>query len=95
MNIENLHLLKDFSKRHARAEKPLQRWRQTAAEADWKSFADVRVAFPSTDMVKPHRLIFDIKGNDYRLIVRAFFVAGTLVIEGVYTHAEYDRLNLR
>lgn len=46
-------------------------------------------------MVKPHTLIFNIGGNNFRLIVKAYFADDALVITGVYTHAEYDRLNFR
>lgn len=95
MNIRNIQLVADFAKTHAKAAKPLKRWQDVAAIAQWKSFADVRAEFPSVDMVKPHRLIFNIGGNNYRLIVAAYFADGELMITGVYTHADYDKLNFR
>ncbi len=95
MNLANVALLEDFAKRHAKSAAPLARWKLAASAATWKSFAEVRAAFPSVDMVKPHTLIFNIGGNHYRLVVKATFSEGLLKIEGVYTHAEYDKLNLR
>lgn len=93
MLIHNGHLLEAFAKRHAGAQAPLKRWRIAATAAKWENFREVRKAFPSADMVKPHTLIFDIGGNNHRLVVKAVFTEGLLIITGVYTHAEYDKLD--
>lgn len=95
MLILNRHLLAAFARRHADAKAPLARWERAATAARWNSFAEVRLAFPSADMVAGHKLIFNIGGNKYRLVVQAVFIEGQLIITGVHTHAEYDKLNLR
>lgn len=95
MRIVNAEIIEHFAAKHARAAKPLTRWKISAGAAQWQTFADVRKQFPATDMVKPHTLIFNIGGNNFRLVVKAFFDDGDLVILGVHTHAEYDKLNLR
>lgn len=94
MLVLNQILLVEFSKRHNQATKPLARWLSVAESQNWTSYAEVKATLAATDMVKPNRLIFDIKGNDYRLVVKAYFADGKLLIEGVHTHAEYSKLRL-
>lgn len=94
MVVFNRILLTEFAKRHNQAAKPLARWLGIAESQNWTSYAEVKAALASTDMVAPNRLIFDIKGNSYRLVVKAYFADGKLVVEGVHTHAEYSKLRL-
>lgn len=92
--VENQIVLREFAKRHNQAAKPLTRWLAVAEAQNWKTYEQVKATLPATDMIKPNRLIFDIKGNDYRLLVKAYFAAGKLVVESVHTHAEYSKLRL-
>lgn len=79
---------------HADAQTPLRLWYRIADRADWSGFADVRRDFQSVDAVGD-RLIFNIGGNKYRLIVRVGYPARDLYVRWIGTHAEYDRLNRR
>jgi mRNA interferase HigB len=77
---------------------PLRRWWHRAQAANWANLADVRRDFPSMDLVKGRNgdlLVFNIGGNDYRLICRIEFGQTPLFILFVGTHAEYDRLNVK
>ena len=76
---------------HADAETPLRLWYRTATRADWQRFGDVRRDFASVDQVGD-RLIFNVGGNKYRLIVRVAYPEGDLFVGWIGTHAEYDRL---
>lgn len=76
---------------HADAEAPLRLWYRIAVRADWGGFADVRRDFSSADLVRD-RLIFNVGGSKYRLIVRADFAQRDLYVRWIGTHAEYDRL---
>lgn len=90
--------LREFWTIHPQAERPLRRWWKTATLADWKSLADVRRDYPVTDLVKGRKgdlLVFNIGGNDFRLICRVEFGEAPLFVLFVGTHAEYDRLNVK
>jgi mRNA interferase HigB len=76
---------------HADTENPLRLWYRAADRADWGSFAEVRTDFASVDQVGD-RLIFDIGGNKYRLIVAVDYRYRQLFVRWIGTHAEYDRL---
>lgn len=76
---------------HADAEHPLREWFRFAERADWSSFADLRRDYPSADQVGD-KVIFNIKGNRYRLIVQVNYAYRIVLVKWVGTHAEYDRL---
>ena len=68
----------------------LQVWFDTAVEAEWRNLEDVRKTFPSADMVGD-LAIFNIRGNNYRLIARMVFQYKRIYIKEFLTHAEYDK----
>ncbi|MBI1790284.1 MAG: type II toxin-antitoxin system HigB family toxin [Acidobacteria bacterium] len=81
-----------FAKKHAGARKPLQRSLTVARKAEWPHFPAVKQTFPATDLGKRSgRLIFDIGGNNYRLIASVDFREQILAIERVLTHEEYSQ----
>lgn len=80
---------RQFYKKHRLAEAPLKQWRTVVLAADWKTFPDVRETFNTADWVDG-KIVFDIKGNDYRLVAIANFKNGKLYIRHVMTHQEYD-----
>jgi len=82
--------LKEAARRHADLEAPLDTWYRTAKKAQWKSLADVRKTYPHADVVGTCT-VFNIKGNDYRLIVKIEYAFDLIFIHTVLTHAEYNR----
>lgn len=70
---------------------PLQVWLETAKSAGWKSLDDIRKTFPSADMIGKNLAIFNIKGGNYRLIVRMEFAGQRIYIKEFLTHKEYNR----
>ncbi len=93
MRIISRKPLKDFWIRHADAEPPLRAWFHEAKVAAWNSFADIKRHFPSADVLPGHRVVFNIKGNSYRLVVKIHYNTGVIYIRFVGTHAAYDRIN--
>ena len=88
--------LRTFWERHPPAAGPLRSWFSLVSAASWRSPADVKTMFGATvDFVADNRLIFDIGGNKYRLIVRVSYEYGQVLIKFVGTHAEYDRIDAR
>jgi mRNA interferase HigB len=90
MQVVHWGRARSFFRLHKQAEKPLKDWRVAVQTAKWRSFADVRKTFNSADWVDD-KIVFDIKGNDYRLIAVAQFENDRLYIRNVLTHSEYDK----
>jgi mRNA interferase HigB len=95
MHVISKKKLREFWEQYPDAEEPLRAWYRIVEAASWGSFADVRAVFPSADVVghreEGHRVVFNIGGNKFRLVVIAFFEYGRVYIRHVLTHADYDR----
>jgi len=86
--------LREFWQRHPQAEGPLRAWYAHAARATWKGPAAVKAAFGgNVDFIGDSRLIFDIGGNRYRLVVRVSYPYQRILIKFIGSHAAYDRIN--
>lgn len=94
MNVIALKALRDFWGKHPQAEGPLKAWYALVSKADWSGPADIRSQFNSADFVTDNRVIFDIGGNKYRLIVRVAYLHKRVLIKFVGTHKEYDKIRL-
>ena len=70
----------------------MEDWYETAQRAEWKSLNDIRAVFNSVDFVGNDRYVFNIKGNDNRLVVVIRFFKGRVFIRFIGTHAEYDKI---
>jgi mRNA interferase HigB len=94
MQVIARRTLKQFWQRHQRAEGPLRAWFAVVSRARWTGPADVKRQFGATvDFIGDNRLIFDLGGNKYRLVVRVSYKFGRVLIKFVGTHAEYDRID--
>ena len=95
MRIISHRKLRDFyeSKGREASKIALERWYQIAEEAEWKNFSDIRVDFPNADYVGNQHYVFNIKGNNYRLIVVIKFTINRIFIRFVGTHKEYDKID--
>jgi mRNA interferase HigB len=91
MRILGLLLLDDFKKAHADSRGPLEAWRREVEEATWLTSQDIKQRYRSADFLADNRVIFNIKGNSYRLVVKVRYQNGMVVVEWVGTHAEYNR----
>lgn len=95
MRIIALATLREFWKLHADAETPLRSWYAEASRAGWRSPADVKAAYRNASLIANNRIVFNIKGNDYRLVVAVHYNRGMMFIRFVGTHREYDRIDAR
>jgi mRNA interferase HigB len=68
-------------------------WLDLAGRARWRNPEDVKAAYPKASILKASRVIFNIKGNDYRLVAALQYRAGVLAIRFFGTHAEYDEID--
>ncbi len=70
-------------------------WYREVQQADWDSPARVKARFPKASLVGDSRVVFNIKGNEYRLVVRVNYRYRVVYIRFVGTHSEYDRIDVR
>jgi len=81
-----------FYTRHADAETALEEWYEKTEEAEWNNFSDLKRTFHSADYIGEKRVVFNIKGNDYRLVGIVLFRIKMVDIRFIGTHPEYDRM---
>ena len=85
--------LRDFWEKHADCEEQLKSWYRETEKSNWLSINELKNAYPSASILKDNRIVFNIKGNDYRLIVKFNFEYQLAWIRFIGTHAEYDKIN--
>lgn len=85
--------LREFWDKHADAEQYLKTWFETAKNANWRSPNDIKASYANASILKESRVVFNIKGNTYRLVVKFNFERQWAFIRFVGTHAEYDKIN--
>ena len=73
----------------------LERWYQRVSQAKWRNFTDIRMDYPNADYVGNQHYVFNIKGNNYRVVVVIMFTPGLVYIRWVGTHQEYDKIDCR
>jgi mRNA interferase HigB len=95
MHVISRTKLIEFWEKHPDSEVPLRLWFKKVRQANWSGLNDLKSEFPTADYVGDNRVVFDIKGNKYRVIVLIFFDGGKAFIRFVGTHAQYDRINAR
>lgn len=92
MRIFTEKTLREFIATHPTSRTALQEWVKNVRQAHWTCFADIRQTFNSVDAVGNQHYVFNIHGNDFRLVVVVKFVMGAVYIRFIGTHAEYDRI---
>ncbi len=85
--------MRDFWQSHADCEQQLKSWFREAIKAEWKNPNDIKEEYPSASILNNNRVVFNIKGNNYRLIVKISYEYEMVWIRFVGTHNEYDKIN--
>lgn len=85
--------LREFWEKHADSEQYLKTWYETARSSNWKSPNDIKKTYINASVLKDSRVVFNIKGNSYRLIVRFNYLRQWAFIRFVGTHAEYEKID--
>ena len=89
MHVISLKILREFWRKHPEAEQPLRHWHSVAEHSRFADFAHLRESFGSADYVAPYT-VFDVGGNNYRVVVIVRYREGKLFVRWVMTHREYD-----
>jgi len=92
MRIVTYKRILEFSIKHADSENPLNFWYHTVTANKWENINDLRQDFNTVNYVGNHRFVFNIKGNNYRLVTIISFNAKKVYIRFIGTHPEYDKI---
>ena len=93
MRVIAVSTLRAFWEKHPDAEQPLLAWYEEVLAANWQSPADIKALYRSASILKNRRVVFNIKGNDYRLVVAIAYRLQAVYVKFVGTHAEYDAID--
>ena len=93
MRIISKKALIDYWTRIPAAKSELEAWHTEAKAADWMSPVDVKAKYGSASILKGGRVVFNICGNRYRLVVKINYTYRTIYIRFLGTHQEYDKIN--
>ena len=80
--------------KHSDARLQLMTWFGVCKKADWSDFHDLLRDFPEAFPVGDNRVVFDIKGNRYRIVARVLFLFKQVQIKWIGTHAEYNKIDV-
>ena len=93
MHVIARKTLREFWEKHPDAEGALRAWFDEATRARWRSPQDIRARYAHASFVGADRVVFNIGGNKYRLIVAVRYRSGTVFVRFVGTHADYDQID--
>lgn len=93
MRIIALRTLREFWQRHPDAEQPLRAWYANTKRVAWKSPADVKQSYRNASILSSNRVVFNIKGNDYRLVVTIDYTYQLIFIRFVGSHRDYEKID--
>ena len=93
VNVIAARTIRAYRQAHPKADKALAAWLKTARKAEWQSPEDVQESDPKVSVLKNGRLVFDINGGRYRLVVKAVYFAQIICVRWFGTHQDYDKVD--
>ncbi len=93
MRVIAVKTLRDFWRKHPGAEVPLRSWYAMASRVTWRAPAEVKAAYRNASIIANSRIVFNIKGNDYRLVVAVYYNPKMMFIRFIGTHGDYDKID--
>ncbi len=93
MRVIAKKILRDFWQRHVDSEEQLKTWFKEASKANWKNPVDIKAEYATASILKSGRVVFNICGNKYRLIVDINYVRQWMFIRFIGTHNNYDKID--
>lgn len=93
MHVFARSTLKQYWQANPSAKEALRAWYADVASSTWEKPADLRRTYATASILKDNRVVFNVKGNSYRIVVRINYARGWVYIRFVGTHAEYDRID--
>ena len=93
MRVISIKILREFWEKHSDCQQQLKSWFQETSKAEWKNPNEIKLEYPSASLIGDNRVVFNIKGNHYRIIVKINFEYKMVWIRFVGTHSEYDKID--
>jgi len=93
MHLVSFPPLLDFTLKHPDAKQAVLAWYAEVKKARWNQPADIKLHYASASILKNRRVVFNLKGNDYRLIVAIAYNVGFVYLKFIGTHIEYDEVD--
>ena len=94
MRIISIKVLKEFIDKHPQSKSSLEAWWNEAKVANWQNSQQIKEKYASASFVGNNRVVFNIKGKDFRLVVAVAYRFGAIYIKFVGTHEEYNKINV-
>ncbi len=94
MELLGKKLLRDFKERHPDAKSHVESWEAEVEEAQWDTPIDLKRRYPKASLIGDQQVVFDIRNNRYRLLVRVNYKNKMVLIKKVGTHKEYDKWDM-
>lgn len=95
MRIIALATLRTFWEKNPDAESPLRAWYALASRAVWTTPTDIKKAYRNASFTANNRVVFNIKGNDYRLVIAVRYDRGLVFVRFIGTHRQYDKIDVQ
>lgn len=95
MRIFTEQALKEFAEMNPSSKTALQVWCKVVRKSEWRSLSDIKDTFNSVDYVGNQRFVFNIKGNEYRLVTVVKLSIGFVYIRFIGTHKDYDKIDCK
>lgn len=93
MRVISKKQLREFWIKHNDCEQQLKSWYLEATKAEWKNHNEIKLEYPSASILMDNRIVFNIKGNKFRLIIKINYAYQMIWIRFVGTHSEYDKID--
>lgn len=93
MRVIAKKILRDFWESHADCEEQLKSWYLEVSKVEWKNPNEIKLDYPSVSILNSNRVVFNIKGNKYHLILKINYDYQMVWIRFIGTHSEYDKIN--
>ena len=93
MNVISKRTIVEFYTKNPQAKTALEVWHSDARKSEWQTPDDIKKVYSSASFLADNRVVFNIKGNDYRLIVHIDYKRKIVRVKFIGTHAQYDKIN--
>ncbi|MDX2247518.1 MAG: type II toxin-antitoxin system HigB family toxin [Bacteroidia bacterium] len=95
MRVIAVSTLRKFWEKHSNSEEPLKAWYDEVIHSEWTNSNELKTTYKSASIINSKRVVFNIKGNDYRLVVDIEYRLKIIFIVWVGTHGEYDKIDVK
>ncbi len=93
MRVVSKNKLVEYYNKHANSKTALEEWHNKVSKSEWSHLNELKQQFLSADYVVNNRVVFNLKGNDYRLIAIVIYLSQKIYVRWIGKHDEYEKIN--